>query len=494
MKKTILIASIMLCGISIASYAQSTKKNKKDLGPEDFPELINANIPGAPKLGKPQLIMGETGPVKSEGMGWAAPAVYDWNGDGKKDLLIGEFASGLENIGGGSVMGSFIRVYPNEGTDESPKFSDTFYYAKGATETVGKMAATGSALSIYTWCCLAFTPRFADLNNDGFEDILAGEYNPGNIIWFRGSEKGFLPGIKLKEVYDPEAVKLPYYSKPSSNPEGMNYWQYSSVAFGDFNDDGTQDMVVGGYAIRLSKNIGTKSNPLFGKRELLLDINGDPLKIRERSEEEIKRINDYYSSILAKDRIMAESGSSLTVPYVVDWDQDGVLDILVTDAFASDSGSAAVTYFRGVRTKEGSRFEVGIPLFTTKTGEKEFPGSWLNIAVTDWNNDGINDLLIGTSVATLDGGKFNHELSWKWENETGITKENHAYTYEYYKEKVDPRKKEYDAKRKKLGLSLKEMEKQHGEFNSGIKGFKYDEPYKTLAHYGYVYVMLGEKK
>src|SRR5688572_16114469 len=94
--------------------------------PTQFPELVNANIPGAPKLGKPQLIMGKTGPVQGEGMGWAAPAYWDWDGDGKKDLLIGEFASGYEH---GHSVGSFIRVYKNTGTAEQPQFSDEFEYA-----------------------------------------------------------------------------------------------------------------------------------------------------------------------------------------------------------------------------------------------------------------------------------------------------------------------------------------------------------------------------
>lgn len=491
MKNSILIASLILCTISTQIFSQSSTKNKskKTLGPNDFPELINANIPGAPKLGKPQLIMGETMPVMGEGMGWAAPAVYDWNGDGKKDLLIGEFGSGLENDG--MAVGNFVRVYENEGTDESPKFSDVYNYARGKPSL---KESTGTPLSIDTWCCLAFTPRFADLNGDGYEDLLSGQYDPGYITWFRGGENGFLPGVKLEELYDHRSASLDKRSLPLSNAENPDYWIYASAAFGDFDDDGDQDIVIGGHAIRLSKNIGTRFEPLFGKRELLLDINGDPLKVHEPTEETI-RIRKGYEAILGSNP--SPSGTSATVPYVVDWDNDGVLDLLITDAYVGQ-GSFAVKYYRGLKTparpaggKEGLRFEVGIPLFSTKNGEKEFPGSWLNIYVTDWNNDGVNDLIMGASIATLDG-TFNHELSWKWESDTGIQKKNPVNTSASFKRMVDHEEKNYQEKRIKLGLSKEEMKKKYGK--SPYENYFGMEEYQTLAHQGYVYVMLGEKR
>jgi hypothetical protein len=42
-------------------------------------------------------------------VGHLVPTVVDWNGDGKKDLVVGQF-------GGGE-----IRLFRNEGTDASPK-------------------------------------------------------------------------------------------------------------------------------------------------------------------------------------------------------------------------------------------------------------------------------------------------------------------------------------------------------------------------------------
>jgi len=41
---------------------------------------------------------------------YSAPCAYDWDGDGKKDLLVGLFVGGL------------IRFYPNAGTNYEPVF------------------------------------------------------------------------------------------------------------------------------------------------------------------------------------------------------------------------------------------------------------------------------------------------------------------------------------------------------------------------------------
>ncbi|MBN4082918.1 hypothetical protein JYT50_00875, partial [bacterium AH-315-A23] len=159
-------------------------------------------------------------------------------------------------------------------------------------------------------------------------------------------------------------------------------------------------------------------------------------------------------------------------------------------------GSAAVRFFRGLNTKEGLRFEPGIPLFSAKNGKKEFPGSWINVCVTDWNNDGINDLLIGTSVATLDG-KFNHELSWTWEHETGIAKKDPAYFSPVRKKAIEQEIMHAEERQATLGLSDEEMRKQKRWTKEDYLKHYYGkgkEAYKTLAHKGYVYVMLGEKR
>lgn len=48
---------------------------------------------------------------------WSVPIVYDWDGDGKKDLLVGH------NHAGKTGNHGYISFYRNTGTDRSPAFS-----------------------------------------------------------------------------------------------------------------------------------------------------------------------------------------------------------------------------------------------------------------------------------------------------------------------------------------------------------------------------------
>ena len=45
-------------------------------------------------------------------IGHLVPAVMDWNGDGKKDLIVGQFSGGR------------ISVFLNRGSDKAPAFKD----------------------------------------------------------------------------------------------------------------------------------------------------------------------------------------------------------------------------------------------------------------------------------------------------------------------------------------------------------------------------------
>jgi len=47
---------------------------------------------------------------------YAAPVMYDWNGDGAKDLICGQFSAG------------YIRLYPNVGPDSAPEFAGFSYF------------------------------------------------------------------------------------------------------------------------------------------------------------------------------------------------------------------------------------------------------------------------------------------------------------------------------------------------------------------------------
>lgn len=412
-----------------------------------FPDLIMTNIPGAPKLGKPILIVGSKYPVIGEGHGLAAPAYWDWDGDGLSDLLIGEFGSGIEY---GKDMGNFIRVFRNVGTESEPKFTGDFDYARPSFQIL----TNGTPYSVDQSCCIGFTPLFVDLDNDGHQDIITGQYY-GEVSWFRGSKDGFIDGKALPQEGNPREIDKKKFiiNQP--------YWLYSAASFGDFTNDGKLDMIVGGLgSLRISKNIGTVTEPQFAERKPLLDIKGHPLKIYEY------KINE-LAEFKSKEPYVA--GDPKLSPIVVDWDQDGILDLLVTNSY-SRKGLSVVDFFRGVKVGDDHRFEDKIPLITRQNGEKAFPGSSPHVFVTDWNKDGSNDLLIGISVITLHG-KFSDQLSWNWEKDLmlfGAGKDPANI-----KSPSDGQLQAYMTRLPK-GISM--------------------EDYVTIRHQGYVYVLLGENE
>lgn len=86
-----------------------------------FKELDQTYIKGAPRLTQPILIKAGDNYMKVQKFGHAAPALYDWDGDGKLDLLVGEF---------GSMKKANVVVFKNIGTNKKPVYSSETLYAK----------------------------------------------------------------------------------------------------------------------------------------------------------------------------------------------------------------------------------------------------------------------------------------------------------------------------------------------------------------------------
>ena len=66
-------------------------------------------------------IMAAGKPIDIE-VGHLVPCVCDWNSDGKKDLIVGQFSDGA------------IRLYLNEGTDKEPVFKEFSFLQAGGEQ------------------------------------------------------------------------------------------------------------------------------------------------------------------------------------------------------------------------------------------------------------------------------------------------------------------------------------------------------------------------
>jgi hypothetical protein len=72
-------------------------------------------------LAAPVRVEADGKPIDTE-VGHAAPYVADWDGDGKKDLLVGQFGGGV------------LWIFKNAGTDAAPKLAAGVKFKGGGSD------------------------------------------------------------------------------------------------------------------------------------------------------------------------------------------------------------------------------------------------------------------------------------------------------------------------------------------------------------------------
>ena len=317
--------------------------------------VLDCGILGTISLSSADAVF--VGEDAGDNSGVAVAGVGDFNADGLDDILIGAYARDNSHYNSGT---SYL-LFPT--LSASPAVSS---FTGTIDLSVAPMSFTGENENDYSGYALS---QAGDVNGDGYQDFIIGIYN---------SDAGASSGGAAAIIYGtatPAAttVSLTNADVRLINDTAFEHVGYSVAGVGDVNNDGFDDVLIGGQCSSSSPGVAYL---IYGSSTLLGDF--------MLSSADAKFVGDTNGDNAGE----AVAGAG-------DFNGDGYDDILIgadySDIAGADSGTSYL-FFGGSLSGTVSVNTANLIL----TGQAAGDASGYSVAgVGDVNNDGLDDIMMG---------------------------------------------------------------------------------------------------
>ncbi len=322
------------------------------------------------------------------------PTAVDWDGDGDVDLIVGD-------------EDGRVAFVANTGTVSQgmPLFERPEYFRQQA-----EFVKFGALV----------TPQAVDLDGDGDEDIVAG--NTAGQIGYVEHLGGYPPRFAAPKRLRAGGEEIRIQAGRNGSIQGPceAKWGYTTISVADWDGDELPDIVANSIwgKVMWYRNAGTKAAPRFQAAR--------PVEIDWESRPRRPEWNWWEPG----PREMASQWR--TRPVAVDWDSDGLMDLVMLDH------EGFLAWFRRVLRHGRPVLSPGQRIFYCSPesvfdrqhrAQNDQPGllrlndGWAGrsgrrkIDLVDWDGDGRLDLLVNSSSASLLKNTGSHEGVVRFEEE-----------------------------------------------------------------------------